>query len=74
MTTDWMDRGSVIAWTLIVAYVLALFAVAGYFTYRAVASPTPDPPGYVCSDSGVVPFRDGRIHGAISAAECHPAR
>ncbi len=59
---------------LIVAYLLAVFAAAGYWTYRAVAAPprpTPDPAGYVCTDSGVVPFRDGRVHGAISAAECH---
>lgn len=63
------DRASVLVWALIAAYLLAVIVACGYWTYRAVAAvaPTPDPPGYVCTDSGVIRTPTG----AISAAECH---
>jgi hypothetical protein len=49
--------------------VIAVFGIAGYFISRAFGGvkPTPDPAGFVCTDSGVIPT----AHGAISAAECH---
>ena len=62
----------VVAWIVVAIGCAAFWSAVGYGISLALAAgPQPDPPGYVCSDSGVIPFRERGIHGAISAAECH---
>ena len=64
--TDWWVVGGLVFCAVIVAL---FWAGVGYAISRAFAdTPRPDPPGYNCTYSGVIPNPDG--NGATSSAVC----